>query len=407
MDTARKLSLLKQGFRQFSVTEKHHVLDIIRKLGCIQIDTINVVERNHYMAVWSRFGSYDKKWLDELLYLNRKVFEYWAHAASLIPIENYRYFIHTMKKHNQGLKARAEKRLKEKALLLDKILDEIRRNGPMSTSNLELDEKQTERKAGWWSWSATKMALEMLFNAGILMVSYRRNFQRYYDLAENCLPSGVDVTESAEEERQRFCIMNTFHAYGVAKPSDVSNCYYQWSTFTPLKGQTFKKVLKNLVSEDMVREVTVKGFQGLYYMLMEDFELAQKITDAQLNCFDEVTFLSPFNNLTWSKTRIHEFFNFSPKLEAYVPQNKRKFGYYNMNILYKDKLVGRIDPKIHRARRLLEIKLFHLEKGFKFDAEFKEKLAEAFRRFMIFHNAEKITFGKTVPKTLEIKKYLD
>ena len=407
VDTARKLSLWKQGFRQFSIPEKQHVLDIIKKLGCIQIDTINVVERSHYMAVWSRLGSYDKKWLDELLYPDRNVFEYWAHAASLIPIENYRYFIHTMKKHSQDLKARAEKRLKEKAWLLKKILDEIRRNGPMSTSDFELDEKQTERRTGWWSWNATKMALEMLFNAGILMVSYRRNFQRYYDLVENCLPSSVDVTEPAEEERQRFCILNTFHAYGVAKPSDVSSCYYQWSTFTPLKGLTFERVLKNLVSEDIVGEVTVKGVQGLYYMLTEDFELAQKIPDNQINCFNEVTFLSPFDNLTWSKTRIHEFFNFSPKLEAYVPQNKRKFGYYNMNILYKDKLVGRIDPKMHRERRLLEIKSLHLEKGFKFDAEFKEKLAEAFRRFINFHNAEKITFGKTVPKPLEIKKYFD
>ncbi len=407
VDIVRKLLLWKQGFRQFSVSEKQHVLDVIRNLGFIQIDTINVVERSHYMAVWSRLGPYDKKWLDELLYPDRKVFEYWAHAASLIPIENYRYFIQTMKEHSQDLKVRAEKRLKEKAWLLDKILDEIRRNGPMSTSDFELDEKQAEKRTGWWSWSATKMALEMLFNAGILMVSYRRNFQRHYDLAENCLPSGVDVTEPAEEERQRFCIMNTFRAYGVAKPSDVSNCYYQWSTFTPLKGQSFERVLKNLVSEDAVKEVTVKGFQGLYYMLTEDLELMQKIADDQLDCFDEVTFLSPFDNLTWSKTRIHEFFNFSPKLEAYVPQNKRKFGYYNMNILYKDQFVGRIDPKMHRARRLLEIKSLHLEKGFKFDAEFKEKLAEAFRRFMNFHNAEKIIFGKTVPKTLGIKKYFD
>ena len=125
VDTVKKLSLWKQGFRRFSVPEKQHVLDVIRNLGCIQIDTINVVERSHYMAVWSRLGSYDKKWLDELLYPDRKVFEYWAHAASLIPIENYRYFIQTMKKHSQDLKARAEKRLKQKAWLLDKILDEI------------------------------------------------------------------------------------------------------------------------------------------------------------------------------------------------------------------------------------------------------------------------------------------
>ena len=396
--------LQKQGFRQFSVPKKEHVLDLLRNLGCIQIDTINVVERSHYMAVWSRLGSYDKRWLDELLYPDRKVFEYWAHAASLIPIEHYCFFIHTMKMHRQDLKASAERRLKEKAWLIDRILEEIRRNGPMSTSDFELDEKQAEKRSGWWSWSATKMALELLFNAGVVMVSRRRNFQRCYDLTENCLPPEVDTTEPIEEERIRFCITSTLRAMGVTGLSDISNFYYHWSTFTPLKGQTFENVLKSLVNEDVVKEVTIKDHEGQYFILTEDFKIAQRIADGQLDCFDDVTFLSPFDNLTWNKARTRELFGFSPKLEAYVPQNKRKYGYYNMNVLYKDRLVGRIDPKMHRDRRLLEIKSLHLEKGFKPDAEFREKLAEAFRRFMDFHDAEKITFGKKVPRNLGLKK---
>jgi len=405
--TARKLLLWKQGFRQRQVPEKQHVLEIIRKLGCVQIDTINVVERSHYMTLWSRLGPYEKRWLDELLYPDRKIFEYWAHAASLIPIEHYRYFIHTMKEIRQGLKARAEKRLKEKAWLLDRVLEEIRRNGPMGTSDFELDEKPAEKRTGWWSWSTTKMALEMLYNAGILMVSHRKNFQRYYDLTENVLASDLDLTEPAEDERIRFFLTKAFHALGVAKPSDVSSYYYQWSTPTPLKGKTFDTVLKNLVNEDIVKEVTVEGFKGPYYAPTEDFELIQKIGDDHLDCFNEVTFTSPFDNLTWSKTRTREFFNFAPKLEAYLPQNQRKYGYYNMNVLYKDQLVGRIDPKMHRNRKLLEINLLHIGKNFKSDMEFKEKLFDAFRRFMDFHNAEKITFRKIIPKTLGIKKYFD
>lgn len=400
VDTVRKLMLLKQWFRQFSVPQKRHVLDVVRELGCVQIDTINVVERSHYMTVWSRLGPYDKRWLDELLYLDRKVFEYWAHAASIIPIEHYRFFAHTMKAHKQGLKANAKRRLGEKAWLIDKILEEIRHNGPMSTSDFELEEKQAEKRSGWWSWSFTKMALEMLFNAGVLMVSQRRNFQRCYDLAENCLPSDADTAEPTEEERQEFYIMNTFRTLGATKPSDVSSFYYHWGTSTPLNGQSFERVMKSLMDEDAVREVTVKDHEGPYFILTEDSEIAQKIADDRLDCFDDVTFLSPFDNLTWNKARTRELFSFSPKLEAYVPPSKRKYGYYCMNVLYKDRLVGRIDPKMHRDRKLLEIKSIHLEKGFKPDVEFREKLAEAFRRFKEFHGAEKVTFGKAVPKNL-------
>ena len=404
VDDVRRLMLWKQGFRQFLVPQKQHVLDVIKKLGCIQIDTINVVERSHYMAVWSRLGPYDKRWLDELLYPDRKVFEYWAHAASIIPIEHYRFFVHTMKSHRQNLEANAKRRLGEKAWLLDKILDEIRRNGPMSTSDFELEERQVGKRGGWWSWSFTKMALEMLFNAGVLMVSQRRKFQRCYDLAENCLPPCVDTAEPTEEERQRFCITNTFRTLGVAEPSDVSSVYYHWGTSTLLQGEAFEKAAKKLVSDDVLREVTIKDHEGQQFMLAEDFEAAQKIVDGQLGCFGDVTFLSPFDNLTWCKARTRELFGFAPKLEAYVPQSKRKYGYYNMNVLYKDRFVGRIDPKMHRDRKLLEIKSLRLEKGFKPDAEFREKLAAAFRRFMDFHGAEKISFGKKAPKSLGLKK---
>jgi uncharacterized protein YcaQ len=366
-----------------------------------------VVERSHYMTLWSRLGTYEKRWVDELLYPDRKVFEYWAHAASLIPIEHYRYFIYTMKEIRKGLKARAEKRLKEKAWLLDRVLEEIRHNGPMSASDFKLDEKPTEKRKGWWNWSTTKIALEMLYNSGILMVSYRRNFQRYYDLTENVLSSDADLTEPTEDERIKFFIMKTFKALGVAKPSDVSSHYYDWSTYTPLKGNAFDKNFNDFVNEDVVKEVTIKGIQEPYFIFTEDFELVQKIADDDLDCFNEVTFLSPFDNLTWSKTRTRTFFNFVPKLEAYFPQNQRKYGYYNMNVLYKDQLVGRIDPKMYRTGGLLEINSLHLEKKFKSDTEFKEKLADAFRRFMSFHNAEKIAFKKIVPRTLGIEKYFD
>ena len=400
LETARKLALWKQGFHSWPNRGKRHVLEVIRRLGCVQIDTINVVERSHYLALWSRLGTYKKEYLDQLLYPDRKVFEFWAHAACVIPVEHYRYYIHPMMRHRRELKARAERWLKEKAYLLDQVLDEIRQKGPMSSGDFKDEGKR--RRRGWWDWKPAKTALEMLFNSGILMVAYRRNFQRYYDLTENVLPSHISTTEPTEEERRRFFICKTIDALGVAKLRDVSNYYYQWSTRASLSGEVLEKTFQQLLNDDVLGEVTIEGVREPHYMLSSDYEVAQKVDEGEIGSFDEVTFLSPFDNLTWSKDRDKTLFNFVPKLEAYIPKDERKYGYYNMSILYKDRLIGRLDPKAHRDKRLLEIKLLHLEEDFKPDREFEGKLADAFRSFMEFNEAEGIQFGKIVPGNIRL-----
>jgi len=402
VETAKRLTLWKQGFRSWHDPEKAEVLEVIRRLGCVQIDTINVVERSHYLTLWSRLGSYNKEDLDQLLYPERKVFEFWAHAASIIPIEHYRYFIHAMKEYQRVLKVRAEKRLKEKSYLLDQVLDEIRRNGPMSSKDFEHERTGKKKGLGWWNWKPAKIALEMLFSAGVLMVAYRRNFQRYYDLTENVLPSHIDVTEPTEEERQRFFVEKTLEAWGVAKPSEVSSYYYEWATRTALKKEALEETFQQLLDEDVLEEVTVEGARGPYYMLVKDHDIVQRIAEGETADFNGVTFLSPFDNLTWNKTRIRKLFNFTPKFEAYIPKDKRKFGYYNMNILYKNRLVGRFDPKVHRDQKVLEVKLLHLEEDFKPESEFEERLGDAFRSFMEFNKAEKIIFRKIVPDGIEM-----
>jgi uncharacterized protein YcaQ len=400
LETARKLALWKQGFRRWPDPEKRHLLELIRRLGCVQIDTINVVERSHYLALWSRLGPYKKEYLDQLLYPDREVFEFWAHAASIIPMEHYRYFIHPMKQHRKRLKASAEKHLKDKAYLLDDVLDEIREKGPMSSSDFK-DERKSKRR-GWWDWKPAKIALEMLFNSGVLMVAYRKNFRRYYDLAENILPSGIDTTEPTEEERRLFFVQKAIDAMGVAKPLDVSSYYYQWGTMGQLKGATLEKTFEQLLSDDVLGRVIVEGVSEPHYMLTTDYEVARKVAEDETASFDGVTFLSPFDNLTWSKDRDKALFNFVPKLEAYIPSKKRKFGYYNMSILYGDRLIGRLDPKAHRDRKLLEVKLLHFEEDFEPDSVFEGKLADAFRSFAKFNGAEEILFRKIVPGNVRL-----
>jgi len=397
---AKRLAVLKQCFS--GAKNPDGILETVGKLGCIQIDTINVVERSHYMVLWSRIGNYEKKGLDRLLYPDRKVFEFWAHAASIIPIRHYRYFIHAMKENRKGLEARAAKRLPGKSHMLEKVLDEIRKKGPMSSSDFEQEGKVTRKgRSGWWSWKPAKIALEMLFNAGALMVTYRENFQRYYDLTENVLPSGIDLTEPTVEERRRFFVEKAFGAAGIASPNDISGYYYPWCTRTPLRGGETGKIIGQMLNDGILEKATIRGLRDQCYVLAGDLDDVEKIAKGDLH-FDGVTFLSPFDNLTWFKDRTKALFHFSPRLEAYFPGMNREFGYYNMNILYENRLVGRLDPKVHRDRKILEIRSLHFEKDFIPTIDFKEKFTDAISSFMQFNGANDLRYGKMVPRNIKV-----
>lgn len=403
---ARQIILLKQGFHKWPGSEKKYVLAAIKGLGCIQIDTINVIERSHYLVLWSRLGTYEKALLDQLLYPDRRVFEFWAHAASIIPIEHYPHFIHAIKRYRNGLKAGAEKQLGGKAELLDEVLDAIRRRGPMSSRDFEQAEPKRGRRQGWWDWKPSKIALEMLFSAGLLMVAFRRNFQRYYDLTENVLPEGVGTSEPTVEQSLRFFLHKSLDAWGIAKSDYWRSFYYRWWGWslggTPLGDEGAREALGQLIREDIIRTVEIKGIVGPHYILSKDYEIAEGVAEGSIQAYDGVTFLSPFDNLTWDKERNRDLFDFAPKLELYLPKDRRKFGYYVMNILHKDRFVGRFDPKMHRESKVLEIRSLHLEKGFRPDAEFKEKLSRAFKEFMAFNGAREIRLGEMFPRKMRL-----
>jgi uncharacterized protein YcaQ len=396
---ARRFAVWKQCFGSAQNSER--ILETIRKLGCIQIDTINVVERSHYTVLWSRIGNYEKKGLDRLLHPERKVFEFWAHAASIIPMEHYRYFIQAMKENRKGLADRAARRLTGKVNLLGTVLCEIHKNGPMSSRDFVQEEKVTGwgKGSGWWSWKPAKIALEILFNAGVLMVAHRENFQRYYDLTENVLPSSVDTTEPNMEERRRFFVEKALSAAGIARLNDISNYYYPWCTHMALRGKEAEGTVEELLNDDILERATVRGFQEPYYILSEDCGILEKMAKDDLKCFDGVTFLSPFDNLIWFKDRTKNLFHYSSRLEAYLPGRKREYGYYNMNILYRDRLIGRLDPKVHRDQRILEIRSLHFEKNFKPTVIFREKFADAILSFMRFNEATEMRLGM-VPRNI-------
>ena len=399
IEMARRFITAKQKFLSTSPKpRKEIILTTLRKLGCIQLDTINVAERSHYLVMWSRIGSYRRELFDKLFFPDRKVFEYWAHAACIIPIEHYRYFIHSTKEHRKNMKNQADKWLGSRGYLLDEVLKKIRKNGSMSSK--DFTDERKERGRGWWDWKPAKIALELLFWGGLLMVDYREKFRRYYNLTENVLPSNVDKTEPTEEERKRFFILKTIDAWGLAKATEFADYYTRWSTKTDLKAKTINNVIQQLLKEEVLTEVKVDEIRNPYYLLHEDVDRLCSISEGNTEIFDDITFLAPFDNMTWCKPRIRELFRFSPKLEAYIPKHKRKYGYYALNILYKDRFVGRLDPKLHRKENLFEVKSLHLEEGFTPNGLFREKLVCALQSLMKFLNAEEIEFSGRCPEAL-------
>jgi uncharacterized protein YcaQ len=390
-EDARRFVVSKQCFRfPQSDVSKEQVFRVLKTLGCVQIDTISVVERSHYLAFWSRLGNYRKEFLDQLLYPDRKVFEYWAHAASIIPIEYYRYFLHAMKERQKEMHAKAKRWLKEKASLLDTVLREIKREGPACSKDFKNENKQKKKEAsGWWNRKPAKIALEMLYDAGVLMVSRREKFQKYYDLTENVLPSRVDTSEPTEKERQRFFLEKTLEAWGTAEPKDIGYYFYTWSTKTNVGVKALSGLIRDLEKENVIMKVHIEGYKSPCLMLSRESQNLERIvgTKEQTNA---MSFVSPFDNLTWGKPRMRKLFDFHTALETYIPKATRKFGYYTLNVLYNDQLVGRLDPKMHRDKATLEIKTLELKEGFKPTKEFKEQFALALRNFMKFNNAETV-----------------
>jgi len=264
----------KQGVgRHPDEAGKQDVYETVDRLGCLQIDTINVVERAHYLTLWTRLGQYDREHLDTLAYRDRLLFEHWAHSACYIPFKDYRYYIESMNVRNEEMRTRFSKRSKADPELLDRVLDRVRDEGPLSSKDFE----GPKRKGGWWNWKPAKLALELLFGAGILLIDRRENFQRYYDLAENVLPAGVDTSEPSDDERVRFFALKTMSCLGLVKPQELKKYYHPWSIKLSRTSKQLQELLDQLVSEEKAVKHSVDGDKNPHYCLPGDTDRLEEL----------------------------------------------------------------------------------------------------------------------------------
>jgi len=379
-DAVRGLMVAAQGLAQGPAVAatKADVREIIRQMHVLQIDTIHVVARSPYLVLWSRLGDYDPQWLDDLL-AEAALFEYWSHAACLLPIEDYPLYRRIMldrltwneKSWRPWLEAHAE--------LVDGLLTHIRENGAVRSADFE---RTDGAKSGWWNWKDEKTALEGLLFQGDLMVAKRHNFQRLYDLRQRILPAWEDArTPSLEAVHESF-VLNTVKALGVTKAAWVAD-YFR------LSKKVAQQVIEKLTRHGQLETVPVEGWETPGYFHPDSREAVEAAADG-LFPVSRTTLLSPFDPLVWHRARAQELFDFTYLIECYTPAPKRVYGYFTLPILHNNRLIGRLDPKAHRKDGLFEVKALHLEPGVIVDDALVAEVKSALRACAAWHQTPQV-----------------
>jgi uncharacterized protein YcaQ len=385
LSAARAVALSAQGLIDpySRPASKKDITQLVRRLGGVQIDTLQVVQRSQNLVLWSRLGEYDPVDFEELIYHpeDRLLFEGWKHAASIIPIEDYRYQMPHMRHVEENPAAMSRRWLAEPGSkeLLQHVRQRITKEGALRAADFEY---RGPKRGSWWDWKPAKNALEHLFAWGELMISNRINFQRVYDLRQRVLPDWVDEDEPTAEERDRYWLRQGIRAMGICQPAQAADYSYR-------KRNVSKKMITEMIDDGSLVTVNVRVADGSvkqYVVDRADQQLLVKAADGGISP-QRTTFLSPFDNLFWARGRDGQFWDFRNVLEAYKPATQRKWGYFNMPILHHDSLVGRIDPKIDRKNRRLILKAIYLEDGIEIEEQLLGEVTETLKSFMQFHQA--------------------
>ena len=367
---------------------KDDVRETIRRMGVLQIDSISVVARSPYLVLWSRLGSYEPYWLDELL-AEGTLFEYWSHAACFIPIEDYGLYRRLMLEGGEKTRSWMLAHHEE----IQHVMEHISQNGPARSAEFA---RTDGRAGGWWEWKPEKRALEHLFAAGELMISRRENFHRVYDLRErvlaNALPDWEDALAPNEQEVRRALALKAVRALGVAPARWVPD-YFR----TPKKGVA--GLLEELAEEGSLLRATIEDSGEPAYVHPDNAGPAEKILSGRLRP-SVTTLLSPFDPVVWDRARASELFGFDYKIEVYTPAARRRYGYYSLPILHDGALVGRLDAKAHRKQDIFEVKAIHLEPDVAVSDDLVTGIAGALRGCAEWHGTPEVLVRHSDPPEL-------
>ena len=397
---ARRLAVTRQHLsgKLPAKASREHILSVVRDLTFVQWDPIEVVAPSHVLSLWNRVGNFRLSDLDRLLWEDKKLFEHWANfAAAIVLTEDYPVYYSMMKRYPESLgkswgaqKVRARKFLAEHRELSKSIMNQLKK-GPLQLTQFK-EYGRTKRSAdGWNSGSDVSTTLFHLEMGGEVMVVGHQGNRNIWGLSEEFLPSWVERKELAEEEVERLAAQRAMRALGTASPPEIN--YY----FPRGRYQNLQKALESLQEDSVIHRVRVIEYQGREERYIHDLDirLLESMNDDAWK--PRVSLLPPFDNLICGRSRTNRVFGFDYSHEIFLPQNKRKFGYYVLPILWGDRFIGRVDPLMDRRNEKLLINSVHAEPGAPGDKEVSTKIAETIDRLREFLGAKEVVYTARVP----------
>ena len=335
------------------------IMEVATDLASLQLDPISVVARSHQLVLWSRLGRYDLADLDGLLWRDRRLFEYWAHAAAIVCTADYPIHSLLMRRYPSARHAQLRAWLADNQALRRSILRQLRAGGPLPSRALE-DRAATDwQSSGWTQGRNVDRMLDLLWTQGRIMVAGRQGQQRIWDLAERCLPPWAPTRRPPEREVVRLSAQRSLRALGVATARDIDR------GFTAGRYPGLPAVLAGLQRSGQVEQVRLvaDGAErpGPWFVHADDLPLLDRLESGDWQ--PRTTLLSPFDNLIINRERTERLFGFSFRMEIYVPKAARRYGYYVLPILHGDRLIGRVDPALDRATGRLVVHAIHPEPG--------------------------------------------
>lgn len=383
-EAARRLFLGAQGLLDDPgrKTTRAALPRLIEQMGFVQLDSINYVERAHHLTLGSRLDGYRPQHLSHLLETQRHLFEHWTHDASAIPTAWFAHWKPRFAQFEKKLHPQWFGTKRESRKMLDHIRERIAREGPLRSQDFE--HQRQGASGGWWNWKPQKIGLEYLWFTGELMVTRRESFQKVYDLTERVLPACTAIAHPSEAEHIEWACRTAFERLVVATPKEIADFWHSisiaqarhWCDNAAKRGE-----IVPVMSPSIIGEKPRPGFA-----VADWHTRLRKLPEAP----DRMRLLSPFDPVMRDRARVARLFGFDYRFEAFVPEAKRRYGYYVLPLLEGDRLVGRIDPKFHRERCTLAVRTVYWEPQVRVTKARKKRLAEALERLAALIGAEKI-----------------
>jgi uncharacterized protein YcaQ len=343
-DEARGLALRAQHFGDPDIGE---AVDLLEKLGAIQMDSVNILARNHLLVPFARLGPYSVQALQSAIYTDKRGFEYWGHMASWLPMAEYRYFLPRMKRMREESRNWWAQIRTEHAALYPLVLERVRAEGPLGAAAFD---DPLGKRGTWWDWKPAKLVLEDLLDQGLLMCAERTaGFARLYDMTERVLPPGLDTTSPTQLEASQHLLLRGLERLGVATAIEMAD-YFRLKP-----ADKITTALASLLADQRIVKVDVEGWGKPAYT-------TENALHGTLNTPEHrPTLLAPFDNLMWERHRVERVFGFRYRVEIYVPEAKRQYGYFVLPLLVRGGLRGRADLKLDRQAGVLRVRGLWLE----------------------------------------------